>query len=452
MQRSIISEYCAQHNHIIVAWYIDEAVSGGIPIAERPQARKMLQDAKTNQIEGIITKQADRLGRNPGDTISFAGICKKRKLSLIFCQESYADTPAGRMHFGLMAVIAGYYREDIGQKIKDHNIMCAKTGRWTSGYPPMGYTYDRTTKTLTPDPERIPHVERLFEIFIKNSGSRTLTAFQLNSEGIPAPRSPLWTHSQVSRTIRNSLYRGLQQYDDIEYPFTVEPIIAPGIVDQAYQLFLSTKGLRQSTTFKAFPYNKILYCGQCGDRMYGEVNPKKTPFYRCSNRHYKGVCGAKSISESRLDRALVPILGGLLRKESNHIESRRKHQESQGSNKKEGNTKQSHKGLEAQRERLIDTYISGILNKEDFEKKLARIDEKLKLSKVEEPKQSRIPPEILKDLSIHIEKHWSSFTDAEKRQILTLLIPQLHVISTGPNEPLQLIINSPLLDEPLKIN
>lgn len=444
VQRSIILEYCARNNHIITAEYVDDAISGGLPIAERPQAKLMLDNTKNHQFEGIIAKQVDRLGRNNGDTISFAAKCRKRNIQLLFCQETFEDSPAGRMHFSIMCTIAAYYREDIGQKIKDHNILCAKTGRWTSGNAPMGYTYDKINKTLIPDPERIPHVIRLFEIFIKNSGSRTLTAFRLNSEGIPAPHSPLWTHTQVTRTIQSAIYRGKQQYDNIEYPFKVEPIIDPNTVQQAYQLLINTKGRRQSTAKlnTPYPYNKILYCGQCGDRMYAEAAPLGTRHYRCSNRHYKGLCQANGVSETRLDSALLPILEGLLRKESKHIKQPRKPQDSPQKN---------NKAIEAQRERLLDAYVSGYLDKITFERKLAGIDKRISEVKPE-VKQINIPVEILKQLAGNIGKHWHNFTDMEKRQLLTLLLPRVDVVSTARNEPLKLILNSPFLSEPLRVN
>lgn len=454
-QLTIIREYCEQYGHTLARVYTDEAVSGGIPIADRPQAQCMLADAKAGLFDGIIAKQADRLGRNPGDTISFASLCKRRHIELVFCQESYADTPAGRLHFGLMAVIAGYYREDIGQKIKDHNKMCAKTGRWTSGNPPMGYLYDKVSKTLQPDHTRIPHVQRLFEIFIEEQGNRTATAFRLNAEGIPAPQSSYWQHQQVNRSIKMPIYRLKQVYDDVEYPFTAEPIIDPELVQQAYELLMATKSQKpaKSTVSRSYPYNRNLYCGACGARMSAQKAPSGIMHYRCRNRQYKGICGAHGASEQRLDAVIVPLLAQLLCKEAGFVTT--DSQEQPDIKAKEIRREAKQNALLQQRERIIEVYTEGLIGKEQLESKLRAVDDKLgELDRLEQ-KTRRIPivpKDRLLDLALNIESYWQDFSEADKRALLMLLMPRIDIISEKKHLPLKLRIESPLLDEPLLIN
>src|SRR5262245_3449381 len=63
-QREAADAYFARHE--ITAWaeYRDEAVSGTIPLSQRPDGARLLADAAAGQVTMVYVTRADRLGRD----------------------------------------------------------------------------------------------------------------------------------------------------------------------------------------------------------------------------------------------------------------------------------------------------------------------------------------------------------------------------------------------------
>lgn len=61
-QRIILQKYVAEHNGTIVDEYIDDGWSG--TNFDRPDVKRLLNDAQSGKIDTIIVKDLSRFGRN----------------------------------------------------------------------------------------------------------------------------------------------------------------------------------------------------------------------------------------------------------------------------------------------------------------------------------------------------------------------------------------------------
>jgi site-specific DNA recombinase len=449
VQRAIISAYCDREGHSLVAEYLDEAVSGGLPIADRPAAGRMLADAKAHKFEAIIVKQLDRLGRNAADTISFPDRAKKLGVKLLVVQETFADTPAGRIHYGVLALLAQYYREDIGQKIRDANLHKARVeGRWMGGQVPYGYVYLPETKRLQPDPARADDVRKLFETYVRLSGSREGTAKELNRLRIPGPAGTSWWGVRVKRIVSNPIYRGYHRYGGEHHKTAnFEPAVPLRLAEEAWRLYQTTQARTGSANPEATPtYSGLLWCGFCGARLVSAQPGKErrgiARQYRCrmALRGGRAACDSSSIAETRLDCLLVPQLAKIVRTFRSEI----RRQIQRGPSKQ--NRRNPRQALEDRRRRLVEVYVEGHLSRADFDRRCAAISEEILRADARPPDRPQFDPGLTEDLLGDLAAFWRDLDAAERRAVLSSLTSRI-TIWTG--RPARAVIESPLVAKPL---
>ena len=64
IQREFLQEYCRLYGLEVVQIYADDGVSGTIPLHERPEGRRLLEDAKEGKFSTLLVYRLDRLGRS----------------------------------------------------------------------------------------------------------------------------------------------------------------------------------------------------------------------------------------------------------------------------------------------------------------------------------------------------------------------------------------------------
>lgn len=55
--------YCDLNQVQIVEWYLDDGVTGTIPISDRPSGKRLMGDAKAGRFETVLVYRVDRFGR-----------------------------------------------------------------------------------------------------------------------------------------------------------------------------------------------------------------------------------------------------------------------------------------------------------------------------------------------------------------------------------------------------
>src|SRR5262245_63684589 len=88
-QREQLRTWAATHEKTILGEYFDNDTSGAVPIAQRPEGRRLLHDtyASDNDYEQIVVYRADRFGRDQADTATVANELLQRGRLLVYVME-----------------------------------------------------------------------------------------------------------------------------------------------------------------------------------------------------------------------------------------------------------------------------------------------------------------------------------------------------------------------------
>jgi site-specific DNA recombinase len=61
IQCEFLEEYCCLYGLDVVDVYSDDGVSGTVPLHERPEGRRLLEDAKVGRFDVVLVYKLDRL-------------------------------------------------------------------------------------------------------------------------------------------------------------------------------------------------------------------------------------------------------------------------------------------------------------------------------------------------------------------------------------------------------
>src|SRR5918998_3255312 len=64
IQDEFLRQYCELYSLRVADIYEDDGISGTIPLHERPEGRRLLEDAKAGKFDVLLVYKLDRLGRS----------------------------------------------------------------------------------------------------------------------------------------------------------------------------------------------------------------------------------------------------------------------------------------------------------------------------------------------------------------------------------------------------
>ena len=139
-QREFAERYCALHNLPIHRFYADEGISGTVPVALRPEARRFIEDARLHRFDQLLVYKLDRLGRdarlilNAVDELGGHGV-RVRSMT----EEFDANTAPGKLMLTMLSGFAAHEREVIRERSVAGTNRVAESGAWMGGIVPFGY-------------------------------------------------------------------------------------------------------------------------------------------------------------------------------------------------------------------------------------------------------------------------------------------------------------------------
>jgi site-specific DNA recombinase len=215
-QDDFLKSYCALYGLEAAAVYKDEAVSGTVPMRERPGGARLLADAKAGTFDVVLVYKLDRIGRSllvvidAHDMLGEAGAALKSATEPID-----TSTAAGRLIFQMLASFSEFERATITERSRDGLRRAFKEGRHL-GRIPYGYDVDKDGAfVVVEDEARV--VRRIFDN-IAAGATLYSEAKRLNDEGEPSPghkyrnrprkHGPCWHHTTVRSIVTATTYSG----------------------------------------------------------------------------------------------------------------------------------------------------------------------------------------------------------------------------------------------------
>jgi site-specific DNA recombinase len=138
-QLDFLRRYSELHRHDLFDEYLDDGVSGMIPLAKRPEGARLLADAQAGRFGTVIFYRVSRLGRRLAiileayELLDAANVVVKSATEPIDTAE-----PIGRFIFQMLGAFAELDRETILDNTTRGRARGAKQGRWY-GVVPTGY-------------------------------------------------------------------------------------------------------------------------------------------------------------------------------------------------------------------------------------------------------------------------------------------------------------------------
>ena len=306
-QKMKLKEYAKKHNMKIVAWYMDEGVSGRKLIRNRPELQRMINDAKKGNFERIIFIKLDRFFRSVAEYHE----CMKQIAPVVWSttEEQYdLSTANGRMLVNMKLTIAEMEADQTGERIKIVNEYKVATGQPLFGNQPFGWmnATDESTgrKKVVKDPDEEPILEDVLQHFLTYQSKRKAITYLHSKYHVSMSQHAFG--DLIANTMLYGMYRGNPNYCDA--------YIDKETFDKIQEIV--KRNIKENTAEnRAYLFTGLIRCPHCGRLLAGQMistgrsEVKKTykyKAYRCPKHRASKACDfKKSIFEVTLEKMLL---------------------------------------------------------------------------------------------------------------------------------------------------
>lgn len=157
--------------------FSDPAVSGSLPLAERPQGGEML--SRLTPGTTVIAFDIDRMFRDAADALTMVKELQQKGVDLVFTKlglDPVTKNGTAKLIFGVLASCAEWERQKITDRMTQGRRAKASQGGYTGGPVPFGYRKvgDGRTATLEPVEKEQEAIELAKKLRRKGLSSRAI--------------------------------------------------------------------------------------------------------------------------------------------------------------------------------------------------------------------------------------------------------------------------------------
>jgi site-specific DNA recombinase len=205
-QEDQIRSYAAMKGIDLVTVLVDAGVSGGKPLAERPEGSRLTEMVEAGEIQGVVITKLDRGFRSTVDCLQMVQSWERRGIALhiVDMGGNAVDTTSAAGRFMLTVLVAaaemerGRIRErcNEGRKIR-------KAQGYRVGELPFGYSLASDGKALVECKEEQEAIALALDLRAQGYSASGI-ASELNQRGVTTKKGSTWTHKQVIRLLRRA--------------------------------------------------------------------------------------------------------------------------------------------------------------------------------------------------------------------------------------------------------
>ena len=207
LQLASIEQHCERLGYVVVETITDLDLTGRF--WKRRQVERAIGLIEAGEADVLVVWKVSRVSRNRKDW----AIAVDRVEGVGGRMESATEpmdttTSSGRFARGMLAELAAFESERIGEQWKETHERRVRQGLPANGKPRFGYQYDKATG-FTPDPVTGPVLREMYERYLSGQSVYSLVKF-LNDgptrpvTGYGVSKDGLWS----ARTIRRILDQG----------------------------------------------------------------------------------------------------------------------------------------------------------------------------------------------------------------------------------------------------
>ena len=185
--------------------YWDEGITG-TSIKKRTGFNKMINDAKQNKFDLILTKQVSRWARNIVDSIQTARDLKKIGVGVYFLNDNINTLdPDAELRLSIFSTLAQEESRRISENVKFGHKQAMKNGIVFGNNRVLGY--DIINKKLVINQQEAEIVKKIFNWFINDNESLHGIVRKLNEQGITKGKiGGKIDHTTIKRILENEKY------------------------------------------------------------------------------------------------------------------------------------------------------------------------------------------------------------------------------------------------------
>jgi site-specific DNA recombinase len=330
-QRDFLRQFASLYQLPVADAYADDGVTGTLLLGQRPEGRRLLQDAEAGRFGCVIVYRLTRLGRSLKALTEAHDILSQFGVTIRSATEPFdISTPIGTFLFQLLSSLAELDRAQVLEQLSRGRDCVARTGKWTDGLVPFRYTVDADGRLIPSDRlvealdmSESDVVRDLYQRMAAGSSSAA-EACRLNALGVPTTRyygngsmragGKKWHPGPIAGMIGNQTYRGIHifqsRYGAIERE--VPPLVDSPLWEQANAQLKRNQRLPKGNATRTYLLRGIITCGQCGSAYVGQAMTYRSGtqgvYYRCGGRHPSHYptrserCRSKAIHATWLER------------------------------------------------------------------------------------------------------------------------------------------------------
>lgn len=309
-QKEILESYAKSHAFLNPVFYVDDGYSG--TNFNRPAFQRMLGDIESGKVKTVIVKDMSRFGRNYIMVGYYTEILFEQKgIRFIAVNDMVDSKQEGDEFTPFRNIINEWYAKDTSKKVKAVLRAKGMSGKHVSPVPPYGYKKDERDKTKwVIDEEAALVVREIYRLYLEGAGTKKIADI-LTARGIETPiiyfkrrgmpvRSKsevpdVWSMATVAGILKQEAYTGctvnfktrkksyktkyqerLPRENWVIFENTQEAIIDRETFSIVHKMLESRRRPKKIGSPCVNVFNGLVYCADCGNRMYLHHNTKQT--------------------------------------------------------------------------------------------------------------------------------------------------------------------------------
>ena len=354
-QMELMKNYVKDHEDIVIEEeYYDASFTG--TNFERPDFKRMLEDAKTGRINCIIVKDLSRLGRNYVEMGNYIErVFPFLNVRFIAVTDDFDSfRPGTDLMMPLKNIVNEFYAKDISKKVSTAHRRKWTTDEYMCGFAPYGYLKSKTEKNrIVVDEATAGNVRLIYKLFLDGKGYTPIAKY-LNEQGIMSPlmylkslgyqqnvkTNGVWTKTTVKSILTNQAYIGsavhgkvvIEKYNNIPLHATdpsewvivkntYEPLVDKEPFEKAQERVKKISDAYFAKEFTKHPPNEKnllkgkIVCGDCGKGMRLSPRTKKSYVYFCGtfSDGINPACSRHKINQEDVNNAVFAQISNHMR-------------------------------------------------------------------------------------------------------------------------------------------
>jgi DNA invertase Pin-like site-specific DNA recombinase len=423
LQLASIEAHCEKFGYSIVETLEDLDLSGRF--WKRRQVEKAVGMIERREADVVVVWKISRVARNRKDW----AIALDRVEGIGGRLESATEpmdtsTSSGRFARGMLAELAVFESERIGETWKETHARRLRNGLPHHGTPRFGYTYSKETGYV-PDPVSGPVLAGMYQRFINGASIHEVGAYAA-SEGFKSDTG--WRMANTRRMLDKGFGAGYLWVKGELVKGAHEPVITEEQWN-AYRVRREARAAAPRSESTEYAYSGLLRCF-CGSRMTGSRLTRSGRYYHryvCTAAQQKKNHKQTSLSETLVEKAVLEWLQGIAAEIDAAAAGKVSKPADSSLGRKLSQIKADLGKNAARIDALLVKYLDGDVNQEAYlrmntklEEEKAALESRQRLVEVNATaKPTVIVPQLL--------EQWDKLPPRGKREILRRLLDRIEV-------------------------